>query len=178
MFNKLSKMFKGDSEGAEPGKLGPDNALVAIITMDKGIIRFVLMDQVAPITVANFIKLANAGFYNGLPFHRIVPGFVIQGGDPKGDGTGGPGWSIKGEFTHLPHLKGAVAMARTKDPDSAGSQFYICLEAAHSLDGSYAVFGYVIEGMAVVHAVAKGDKMSSVTIKSVPRSTIPSWIPE
>ncbi len=178
MFKKaLSKIFKKDSPAAGRAP-DPDRARVATITTNKGLIRFVLMDQQAPITTANFVKLVNAGFYNGLPFHRVVPGFVIQGGDPKGDGTGGPGWSIKGEFTHLPHIKGAVAMARTKDPDSAGSQFYICLEAAHSLDGSYAVFGYVLEGMGVVQSIQKGDKMTDIKIKEVPRDSIPAWVPD
>ena len=120
--------------------------------------------------MANFIKLAKKGFYDGLTFHRVIPGFVAQGGDPAGDGSGGPGYTIKGEFTEngvnntQKHVKGAVAMARTGIPDSAGSQFYICLDAQPALDGKYAVFGQVVKGMDYVEQIQVGDKMSKVTI--------------
>ena len=143
----------------------------AVIQMAKGgriVIKFYPQD--APLSVANFIKLAKKGFYDGLTFHRVVPGFVAQGGDPNGDGSGGPGYSIKGEFSDngvnnsQTHVKGAVAMARTNDPDSAGSQFYICLEAQPALDGKYAVFGQVVEGMDLVEQIQVGDKMEKVTI--------------
>jgi peptidyl-prolyl cis-trans isomerase B (cyclophilin B) len=107
----------------------------------------------APATVANFIKLAEQGFYDGLTFHRVIKGFMIQGGCPKGDGTGGPGYTIKAEFNKQRHIAGTVAMARTSDPDSAGSQFYICLEPQPSLDGKYTVFGQVVEGMDVVRKI-------------------------
>jgi len=164
---------------AEPAPArDPKNALVAVVTTEKGTIKFVLMNQKAPVTVANFVKLADAGFYNGLTFHRVVPGFVAQGGDPKGDGSGGPGWTIKGEFTDMPHLKGAVAMARTNDPDSAGSQFYICLEATPFLNGNYAVFGYVLEGMDVVSSIQVGDRMREVKIEEMSRDKIPGWVPK
>jgi cyclophilin family peptidyl-prolyl cis-trans isomerase len=156
----------------------PKKAMVAVVTTEKGVIKFVLMDQKAPITVANFVKLADSGFYNGLVFHRVVPGFVVQGGDPAGNGSGGPGWSIKGEFTDLPHLKGAVAMARTNDPDSAGSQFYFCLEATPFLNGKYAVFGYVLEGMEVVSSLQVGDRMRDVKIEEMSRDQIPAWVPK
>lgn len=156
----------------------PNNAMVAVVTTDKGVIKFVLMDQKAPVTVANFVKLADSGFYNGLTFHRVVPGFVVQGGDPAGNGSGGPGWTIKGEFTDLPHLKGAVAMARTNDPDSAGSQFYICLEATPFLNGKYAVFGYVLEGMDIVSSIQVGDRMSDVRIEGMSRDKIPASVPK
>lgn len=143
----------------------------AIIQLAKGgkvVIKFYPQD--APESVANFIKLAKKGFYDGLTFHRVIPGFVAQGGDPNGDGSGGPGYTIKGEFTEngvnntQTHVKGAVAMARTNVPDSAGSQFYICLDAQPSLDGKYAVFGQVIEGMDAVEQIQVGDKMEKVTI--------------
>ena len=143
----------------------------AIIQLAKGgnvVIKFYPQD--APESVANFIKLAKKGFYDGLTFHRVISGFVAQGGDPSGDGSGGPGYTIKGEFTDNGvnntqiHVKGAVAMARTNVPDSAGSQFYICLEALPSLDGKYAVFGQVIEGMDAVEQIQVGDKMEKVTI--------------
>ncbi len=112
-----------------------------------------LYDEIAPISAANFEKLANEGFYDGLIFHRVIPGFMIQGGDPDGMGTGGPGYTIKGEFTSngwkndLKHERGVLSMARAMDPDSAGSQFFIMVEAAPHLDGSYAAFGKVLTGM-------------------------------
>ena len=130
---------------------------IAVVETSMGTFKFELFLDKAPITAKNFIDLADKGFYNGLTFHRIVPGFVIQGGDPQGDGSGGPGYTIKGEF--IPELKhdaaGVVAMARTPDPDSAGSQFYITLAPQPRLDGSYAVFGRVIEGLDVVMRIGQ-----------------------
>jgi len=137
----------------------------AIITMDKGgeiVIEFFPAD--APKTVENFVTLAKKGFYDGLTFHRVEPNFVVQGGDPKGDGTGGPGYKVKAEFNKQPHVRGVVAMARSNDPDSAGSQFYITLAPANFLDGKYTVFGKVTSGMDVVDKIKKGDKMKSVKI--------------
>jgi peptidylprolyl isomerase/peptidyl-prolyl cis-trans isomerase B (cyclophilin B) len=146
-----------------------------VVTMQttKGTIKFTLLPEYAPGTVDNFLKLVNKGFYNGLKFHRVVPGFVIQGGDPDGNGAGGPGWSIKGEFSKRQHLLGTVAMARTSDPNSAGSQFYICLDALPSLDGKYATFGQVFEGIDVVQKIVVGDKMTTVTAAEVPTDQIP-----
>jgi len=112
-----------------------------------------LYEDIAPISCANFEKLANDGFYDGLTFHRVIPGFMIQGGCPKGNGTGGPGWTIKGEFSSngvkndLKHKTGVLSMARAMDPDSAGSQFFIMVADAPHLDGDYAAFGKVTEGM-------------------------------
>jgi len=139
---------------------------LAIITMAKGgVIKLKFFPKDAPITVENFIKLAKRGFYDGLSFHRVEPGFVVQGGDPNGNGSGGPGYTIKGEFSKtLHHVEGTVAMARTGEPDSAGSQFYICLAPAPFLDAHYAIFGQVVEGMDVVHQIAIGDKMAKVEI--------------
>ena len=138
---------------------------IATIETDKGVIKFELYEDKAPITAKNFIELANRGFYDGLTFHRYEPGFVIQGGDPKGDGTGGSGKKIQLEINPaLTHVKGAVAMARAQDPNSASSQFYITLEDSHFLDGSYAVFGKVIEGMGAVEKLRAGDVMKKVTI--------------
>ena len=143
----------------------------AVIKLAKGgeiVIKFYPQD--APKSVANFIKLAKKGFYDGLTFHRVIPGFVAQGGDPAGNGSGGPGYTIKGEFSEngvnnpQKHVKGAVAMARTGDPDSAGSQFYICLDAQPALDGKYAVFGQVVKGMEYVEQIQVGDKMEKVGI--------------
>ena len=112
-----------------------------------------LYEDIAPITVANFEKLANDGFYDGLIFHRVIPGFMIQGGDPEGTGMGGPGYEIKGEFSangwqnDLKHTRGVLSMARAMDPDSAGSQFFIMVADAPHLDGQYAAFGKVTEGI-------------------------------
>ena len=131
------------------------------ITMDSGkVIRLELYPETAPITVENFLGLVKKGFYNGLTFHRIISGFMIQGGDPDGNGMGGPGYSIKGEFKSngvdnpLKHEKGVISMARSMDPNSAGSQFFIMHEAAPHLDGQYAAFGKVIEGLDVVDEIA------------------------
>ena len=138
---------------------------VAVITLAKGgELRIELYPDTASKTVENFTTLAKKGFYDGLKFHRVEPGFVVQGGDPKGDGTGGPGYKIKAEFNKQKHLRGAVAMARSQDPDSAGSQFYICFKPAPFLDGQYTVFGQVVSGMEHVDKIQKGDKMKSVKI--------------
>jgi cyclophilin family peptidyl-prolyl cis-trans isomerase len=107
----------------------------------------------APKTVENFIKLAKSGYYDGLPFHRIIPGFMMQGGCPKGDGTGGPGYTIKAEFNKRKHVAGTVSMARTSDPDSAGSQFFICFATAAHLDGQYTAFAEVTQGLDVVKKI-------------------------
>ena len=136
------------------------NPIVTIKIKDMGDIKAELYPDVAPITVENFVKLAGSGFYNGLTFHRIIPGFMIQGGDPEGTGMGGPGYSIKGEFAangvpnSLIHTRGVLSMARSANPDSAGSQFFIMHEDAPHLDGQYAAFGKVIEGIDVVDKVA------------------------
>jgi len=140
-------------------------AAKAVIELEKGgKIVFKFFPDGAPNTVANFIKLAEKGFYNGLTFHRVVPGFVVQGGDPAGNGSGGPGYTIKAEFNDHKHLRGSVAMARTPDPDSAGSQFYICLADLPQLDHQYTVFGQVVEGDKLLDGIQVGDKMKSVTI--------------
>ncbi len=114
---------------------------------------------------AAFIKLARAGFYDGLKFHRVEPGFVIQGGCPQGTGTGGPGYNLDAEFSALPHVKGTVAMARAQSPNSAGSQFYVCIDDARFLDKQYTVFGQTTEGQDVVDAIRRGDVMEKVTIE-------------
>jgi len=128
---------------------------VAVIETSKGTMKIELYEKRAPVTTANFIKLAESGFYDGLIFHRVVDDFVIQTGDPTGTGTGGSDETIDLEIhQELTHTDGAVGMARSFAPDSATSQFYICDGAQHGLDGSYAVFGQVIEGMDVVRAIA------------------------
>lgn len=144
---------------------------IAVIATEKGEIRIRFFPEDAPNHVASFIELAQSGFYDGTAFHRVEPGFVVQGGDPYSKtgegpvGTGGPGWRLEPEFNDRPHLEGTVAMARAQEPDSAGSQFYICLAPAPFLDGKYTVFGQVVEGMDVVRRIEPGDVMLSVSIE-------------
>ncbi|MEI3336522.1 MAG: peptidylprolyl isomerase [Clostridium sp.] len=141
------------------------NPIVTITMEDGGVIKAELYPEIAPNTVNNFIDLINRGFYDGLIFHRVIPGFMIQGGCPEGNGMGGPGYSIKGEFSRngfkneLKHTKGVLSMARTMDPNSAGSQFFIMVADAPHLDDQYASFGKVIEGMEVADKIvnAKTD---------------------
>lgn len=157
------------------------NPIVTIEMENGDIIKVELYPEVAPNTVNNFISLVKKGFYDGLIFHRVICGFMIQGGCPQGTGTGGPGYQIKGEFLQngfpnsLKHEPGVISMARAMHPDSAGSQFFIMHETSPHLDGSYAAFGKVIEGMDVVNKIAEvptawGDKpfeaqvMKSVTV--------------
>ena len=136
------------------------NPIVTIEMENSDIMKAELYPDIAPNTVNNFISLVKKGFYDGVIFHRVINGFMIQGGDPKGTGTGGPGYCIRGEFTHngfqndLKHTPGVLSMARTMDPDSAGSQFFIIHEASPHLDGDYAAFGQIIEGMDVVNRIA------------------------
>lgn len=152
------------------------NPIITIQMKDGGVIKAELYPDIAPATVKNFIDLAGKGFYNGLIFHRVIPGFMIQGGDPEGIGTGGPGYTIKGEFTangfrnDLKHTRGVLSMARAMDPDSAGSQFFIMHEDSPHLDGQYAAFGKVIEGIEVV------DEIASVRTDYNDRPLVPQQI--
>jgi cyclophilin family peptidyl-prolyl cis-trans isomerase len=162
--------FEPTSIYSGPPEMGidPSASYVATVSTAKGDIVVQLDAEAAPQTVNNFAFLAREGFYDGLTFHRVEPGFVIQGGDPNGDGSGGPGYTIPAEIG-LIHTKGAIAMARKSDavnPDraSSGSQFYIALEALPQLDGAYTVFGQVVEGMDVVESIAIGDTIESITI--------------
>ena len=135
-----------------------------------GDIVFKFYPQHAPNTVARIIELIQQDFYNGLTFHRVVPNFVIQGGDPDGTGMGGSGQKLKAEFNELQHIKGTVAMARAQDPDSADSQFYIALATLPHLDKNYTIFGQVVEGMDILNKVAKGDKILSLSLASLSES--------
>ena len=146
---------------------------IVVVETTKGVIKIKLYPEITPITVANFLKLVNKGFYNGLTFHRVEPNFVIQGGDPQGNGQGGPGWQIKNEDNRvLKHNRGAVAMANA-GPDTAGSQFYIVIgKPAPHLDGKdergiskYSIFGQVIKGQAAAEKIAVGDKMTKVYVQ-------------
>jgi cyclophilin family peptidyl-prolyl cis-trans isomerase len=137
------------------------------IATDRGDIVFTFFPDDAPVHTAAFMKLAEEGFYDGLTFHRVEPGFVVQGGDPDGNGTGGPGYRLKAEFNPRPHVRGTVAMARSSSPDSAGSQFYVCLADARFLDNNYTVFGQMTEGFETLDAIRRGDKMNTVKVESV-----------
>ncbi|HUY11523.1 MAG TPA: peptidylprolyl isomerase [Candidatus Dormibacteraeota bacterium] len=138
------------------------------ITTPKGEMTLALHPDDAPMHSAAFVKLVQAGFYDGLTFHRVEPNFVIQGGCPDGDGTGGPGYRLKAEFNKRPHVRGTLAMARSSSPDSAGSQFYICLDDARFLDGQYTVFGQLTDGFETLDAIRRGDVMTTVTLEPKP----------
>ncbi len=144
-----------------------DNPIATLVVKDYGTITIELYYEDAPNTVKNFISLANSGFNDGLTFHRVIEGFMIQGGDPNGDGTGGPGYSIQGEFSsngienNVKHERGTISMGRTTDMDSAGSQFFICQEEYSYGDGNYAAFGMVTDGIEVVDAIAAVDTDSN-----------------
>ncbi len=150
-------------EPADPAPTAVEQGLhhAEITIKDYGTVKLELDGTVAPLTVANFCKLAGEGFYDGLTFHRIMDGFMIQGGDPTGNGTGGSGKTIKGEFSlngvdnPISHVKGVISMARANDPNSASSQFFITVADATFLDGSYAAFGRVTEGMEILEQIAK-----------------------
>lgn len=157
------------------------NPIVTIEMEDGGVMKAELYPDIAPNTVNNFISLVQSGFYDGTIFHRVIPGFMIQGGDPEGSGMGGPGYCIKGEFSQngfqndLIHTRGVLSMARTMDPDSAGSQFFIMVDDAPHLDGGYAAFGKVIDGLDTADAIVgakrdysdrpkKDQRMKKVTV--------------
>ena len=160
-----------------------NNPIVTIEMENGGVMKVELYPETAPNTVANFISLVEKGFYNGTIFHRVIPGFMIQGGDPEGTGMGGPGYRIKGEFTanrfqnDLKHTKGVISMARSGHPDSAGSQFFIMVDDAPHLDGQYASFGKMIEGIEVADQIVsvatnysdrplEEQRMRSVTVET------------
>lgn len=153
---------KGESKKENSSQTdNSDDTKVQITVKEYGTIEVALDEEAAPLTVENFLKLTEEGFYDGLTFHRIIDGFMIQGGDPKGNGTGGSDKTIKGEFSEngvenpLSHTRGAISMARSQDYDSASSQFFIVQEDSTYLDGQYAAFGYVTEGMDVVDKICE-----------------------
>ncbi len=163
----------------------PEGRKIATMETSKGVVKLELWDDKAPNTVVNFVSLANSGRYDGVEFHRVIDGFMAQTGDVQHKkGTGGPGYSIPAEFNEgLSHVRGVLSMARASDPDSGGSQFFIMLAAASHLDGKYAAFGKVIEGMDVIDKIQKGDgpngsvskpdKIVKVRVESVPAKTTP-----
>jgi peptidyl-prolyl cis-trans isomerase B (cyclophilin B) len=165
------KSQKGEMEPSGAGSSAQEESVslggkeVAVIQTNLGTIMFEFFPEDAPNHVANFKKLANEGFYDGIYFHRVIPGFMIQAGDPNtkdddrsNDGLGGPGYTIDAEFNDRPHKRGTVSMARKPDPNSAGSQFFICQQAQPSLDGKYTVFGQVVHGMDVVDKIASVER--------------------
>ena len=162
----LGISFDQKGNEAELKQYDTKNPVVAMYIEDYGSIVIELYPEIAPNTVNNFISLVKSGFYDNNTFHRLVPGFVLQGGDPNGMGTGGPGYTIKGEFSangvenNLKHTKWVVSMARSQDYDSAGSQFFIMLGTAESLDGEYAAFGKVIDGRENINRIVKSEGVS------------------
>jgi cyclophilin family peptidyl-prolyl cis-trans isomerase len=152
------------AQALEVGANGLSKAVVVIATA-RGKMKYRFYTNDAPKTAARIAELIQTGFYNGLTFHRVVPGFVVQGGDPTGTGAGGSGTKLKAEFNARKHVAGAVAMARSQSPDSADSQFYITLGTHPHLDNQYTVFGQIIEGQEVASQLQQGDRMTSVTIE-------------
>lgn len=148
----LMQLWENEARKLTPEKM---ENLVAVINTNYGVIRFKFFPREAPETCRNFIRLAQSRFYDGLVFHRVLDGFLIQTGDPLGTGLGGPDYTIPAEFNDRSHAEGTVSMARGDDPDSAGSQFFICLTPQHLLDGKYTVFGQVFTGMEVVSAIGR-----------------------
>ncbi len=183
----LLLLFSGcKSEANEEENVPTENPIVTMEIEDYGTVKIELYPKYAPNTVANFVNLIESGFYDNNSFHRLIPGFVLQGGDPKGNGYGGPGYTIKGEFKEnnynntLKHTKGVISMARSQSNDSAGSQFFIVLDSnenvTYSLDDKYAAFGSVIEGMEIFKKIEKNEKIAdeesgklenNITIKKV-----------
>lgn len=165
-----SKPEETETQASEPENLLSGKHHVEMTIQDYGTIKLELDADTAPITVTNFVNLAKDGFYDGLTFHRIIPGFMIQGGDPKGNGTGGAKQTIKGEFAennvenNIEHKRGVISMARSRSYDSASSQFFIMHDDAPHLDGMYAAFGYVTEGIEIVDAICENTETEGESV--------------
>ncbi len=157
VMDQVEKELETDQQGL--------SKLTAVILTARGKIKVKFYTQDAPKTVHRIVELIQNKFYDGLIFHRVVPGFVIQGGDPTGSGMGGSGVKLQAEFNSRKHVMGTLSMARASDPNSADSQFYICLGTHPHLDGQYTVFGQVIEGQEVANQIQQGDRMTSVTLE-------------
>ena len=151
------------------GALSAREIRVCTLETNRGTIVFEMYDRAAPRTVGRISELANSGFYSGIVFHRVVPEFVVQAGDPGGTGEGGSGKNLGAEFSHLHYIRGSVGMARAEDIDSADSQFFICITDQPHLDGRYTLFGQVTEGLAVVDRIRQGDKILSMKVETVER---------
>ena len=178
-FNADSSASAGESSGMASGPYVTGTHHVTIEIADYGTIKVSLNANVAPITVSNFVGLVDQGFYNGLTFHRVIRDFMIQGGDPNGDGTGGSGATIKGEFpengveNNIAHVRGTISMARSSDYDSASSQFFIVQKEYPSLNGQYAAFGHVTDGMDVVDAIVDATADQGDSIGLLPKDVQP-----
>ena len=178
--------IKEKARNYDPEPISTDD--VVMMETNRGTMKLKFFPDVAPKHCKNFKKLANSGYYDGTTFHRIIPGFMIQGGDinsrdndPKNDGLGGPGWTVDAEFNKIPHKRGILSMARGPDPNSAGSQFFICVADAPHLDGSYTAFGEVIENVHVIDHIVKTptdyDQVKRMSKKSIPNGEDPDhWI--
>jgi len=151
-------------EASKPGDAHVPEGTHVLLELESGNLNIELYPDVAPNTVASFKALIAIGFYDGLKFHRVIPGFMAQGGDPDGTGMGGPGYNIKAEFNAKKHIRGTLSMARSASPDSAGSQFYICFGPQPHLDNQYTVFGQVTSGMEFVDQLKNGDIMKKLTV--------------
>ncbi len=167
--NQGQETVSSNEESNVTGELLSGKHHAEIEVQDYGTISVELDADIAPITVTNFVNLVNSGFYDGLTFHRVVPGFVLQGGDPEGNGTGGSGQTIEGEFSDnghensISHTRGVISMARSQNYNSASSQFFIVLEDASYLDGQYAAFGYVTEGMELVDKICEETPVADMS---------------
>ena len=159
---KSSESIKAEDLKLDKNGLSHESIVIKTV---RGNIEFKLYPKKAPNTVTRIIELVNQGFYDGVKFHRVVPNFVIQAGDPTGTGTSGSGKKLKAEFNDIQHIKGTVAMARTQDPDSADSQFYIALTTLPHLDKKYTVFGQVVEGLDVINKIEQNDVIVSMVFK-------------
>jgi len=163
-LNKENKMALF-TKAPQAGDAGIPEGNHIRISTKQGDMLLELYPDSAPNTVANFKALVGKGFYDGLTFHRVIAGFMAQGGDPQGTGMGGPGYKVKAEFNERHHERGTLAMARSQDPDSAGSQFYICFAPAPHLDGQYTIFGKLTEGFEVLDGIKQGDVMEKVSVE-------------
>lgn len=163
--DKCKKSDEKQFSAAPETIIDASKSYMATVVTEKGDIELALSPEDAPITVNSFVFLSCKGFYDGVIFHRVEPGFVIQGGDPTGTGTGGPGYTIPGEFAGSSFETGVLGMARSRDPNSGGSQFFIMLGASHTLDGQYTAFGHVTSGMDVAQQIAVGDVIETITIE-------------
>ncbi|MDD2269653.1 MAG: peptidylprolyl isomerase [Eubacteriales bacterium] len=164
----IPEIFNTEGNETSMNDYNTTNPVVALLIKNYGTVVIELYPEIAPNTVNNFIALVKSGFYDNNSFHRSVPGFMIQGGDPNGNGTGGPGYNIKGEFSangftnNLKHTEGVISMARRQQNNTAGSQFFLMLGTSNHLDGQYAAFGKIIDGMDIVSSIAKNEKVADV----------------
>jgi len=164
VFQQCSSPVVAQKQTQEKKEKMMSESNIVKLELEAGVVTIELYPDVAPKTVESFKSLINKGFYDGLTFHRVIPGFMAQGGDPEGTGMGGPGFNIAAEFNDKKHVRGTLAMARSADPDSAGSQFYICFAPQPHLDGQYTIFGQVTDGMALIDNLNNGSLIKKMTL--------------